>query len=370
MFTITAKIKISPSLSQQQLLSDTMNAYTAACNFVSAYIFQSHNLVQASVNRVVYYDIRNDFNLRSQMAQSVQKTVIARYKTIQETTNKWIQPRFNKPQYDLVWNRDYSLIDGMFSVNTLQGRIKVNFNSEGMEQYFDGSWQFGTAKLVNKHNKWFLHIPMSKDIPLVEDFDICHVVGVDLGVNFLATAYDSCAKTTFFNGRQIKERRGRYKEIRRQLQHKQTASARRRLKAIGQRENRWISDINHRVAKALVESHPVGTLFVLEDLTGIRTATEKVQRKHRYEIVSWSFYDFRQKLTYKAWKRGSKVKVFDPRYTSQTCPICGHTERANRDKKNHIFVCKNCDYHSNDDRIGAMNLYRKGIEYLSTVTGE
>ena len=78
MFTITAKIKISPSLSQQQLLSDTMNAYTAACNFVSVYIFQSHDLVQASVNRVVYYDIRNDFNLRSHMAQSVQKTVIAR----------------------------------------------------------------------------------------------------------------------------------------------------------------------------------------------------------------------------------------------------------------------------------------------------
>ena len=79
---------------------------------------------------------------------------------------------------------------------------------------------------------------MSKDIPLVEDFDICHVVGVDLGVNFLATAYDSFGKTTFFNGRQIKDRRSRYKEIRRQLQHKQTASARRRLKAIGQRENR------------------------------------------------------------------------------------------------------------------------------------
>ncbi|MBR6012247.1 MAG: transposase [Selenomonadaceae bacterium] len=81
-------------------------------------------------------------------------------------------------------------------------------------------------------------------------------------------------------------------------------------------------------------------------------------------------HDFRQKLTYKVWKHGSKVKVFDPRYTSQTCPICGHTERANRDKKKHIFVCKNCYYHSNDDRIGAVNLYRKEIEYSSTVTGE
>ena len=29
------------------------------------------------------------------------------------------------------------------------------------------------------------------------------------------------------------------------------------------------------------------------------------------------------------------------------------------------FTCKNCGYTSNDDRIGAMNLYRMGINYLA-----
>lgn len=38
---------------------------------------------------------------------------------------------------------------------------------------------------------------------------------------------------------------------------------------------------------------------------------------------------------------------------------CGHTEKANRNKKNN-----NCGYQSIDDRIGAMNLYRTGINYL------
>lgn len=90
----------------------------------------------------------------------------------------------------------------------------------------------------------------------------------------------------------------------------------------------------------------------------------------RYEIVSWSFYDLRQKIEYKAKLNGSKVVAVDPKYTSQTCPKCGHVEKGNRDKKRHIFVCQNCGYHSNDDRIGAMNLHRKGIEYLSAVAGE
>lgn len=81
-------------------------------------------------------------------------------------------------------------------------------------------------------------------------------------------------------------------------------------------------------------------------------------------MVSWSYYDLEQKLIYKARENGQKVIKVNPKYTSQTCPKCGHIEKENRDKKNHIFCCKACGYKSNDDRIGAMNLYRMGIEYL------
>ena len=76
------------------------------------------------------------------------------------------------------------------------------------------------------------------------------------------------------------------------------------MKAIGQRENRWMQDINHQVSKALVEN------------------------------------------------------------TSQCCPVCGHTDKSNRNKRIHLFACKNCGHKSNDDRIGAMNLYRMEINYL------
>lgn len=47
------------------------------------------------------------------------------------------------------------------------------------------------------------------------------------------------------------------------------------------------------------------------------------------------------------------------------CPICKHIEKSNRNKKIHLFSCKNCNYKSNDDRIGAMNLYDMGIDYLT-----
>ena len=364
--TITAKVQIVATDTDKVLLNETMSVYCDACNYVSDYVFRTHDLKQISLNKILYSTLREKFSLKSQMAQSVFKTVIARYKTILENQNEWIKPSFKKPQYDLVWNRDYSLTQNCFSVNTLNGRVKLPYFAEGMSKYFNHSiYKFGTAKLVNKHGKYYLHIPVTYEVEESNISDICNVVGIDRGINFVVATYDSKHKSGFVNGKAIKQKRADYSRLRKELQMRHTPSSRRRLKAIGQRENRWMQDINHQVSKALATGNPKHTLFVLEDLTSIRNVTERVKTKNRYVSVSWSFYDLEQKLIYKAKQNQSSVIKVDPRYTSQCCPACGHTEKSNRNKKIHLFTCKNCGYTSNGDRIGAMNLYRMGINYLA-----
>ena len=363
--TVTAKIQISVNTDGKILLDETMSVYSEACNYVADYVFRTHDLKQLSLNKALYSTLRDKFGLKSQMAQSVFKTVIARYRTILENQKEWIKPNFKKPQYDLVWNRDYSLTQNCFSVNTLNGRVKLPYFAKGMSKYFDHTiYRFGTAKLVNKHGKYFLHIPVTYDIKESNISDICNVVGIDRGINFIVATYDSKHKSGFVSGKAIKQKRANYSKLRKELQMRRTPSARRRLLAIGQRENRWMQDVNHQVSKALVMNNPKHTLFVLEDLSGVRSATERVRTKDRYVSVSWSFFDLEQKLIYKAKRNQSTVIKVNPRYTSQCCPVCGHIEKANRNKKLHLFTCKNCGYKSNDDRIGAMNLYRMGIGYL------
>ena len=364
--TITAKIQLHSTDEQLSLLIDTARAYTKACNFVSKHIYKTHDLTMTSVNKALYQTIRKTFGLKSQMTQSAIKTVIARYKSLESNEHEWTNVVFHSYEYDLVWNRDYSLSkDGTFSLNTLSGRVKTTFDKLGMEQFFDGKWKFGTAKLVNKHGKLFLHVSVTKTFNLLTDSDVSSIVGVDRGIRFLVTSYDTNGKTTFYSGAQVKQKRAHYKDLRSELQRKQTSSARKRLKQIGQRENRWMRDVNHCVSKALVETNPSGTLFVLEDLTGIRAVTEGVRLKDRYVSVSWAYYDLEQKLKYKAYMHGDKVIKVNAAYTSQTCPECGHVYAGNRDKHNHIFKCRKCGYTSNDDRIGAMNLCWKGMEYLA-----
>lgn len=218
--TITAKVRIYPNDEQVNLLQATIQQIRNALNCVSHYIYHNNCLAQRKIHDDLYYHLRKTFNLKSQMAQSVIKTAIAKYKSAKSNGNNFSLIKFKKPEYDLVWNRDYFLNKQQFSINTLDGRIYIAYETKSMEKYFDGTYTFGTAKLVYKHGKYFLHIPVTKDYIESNLSDISKVVGVDLGINFLATTYNSKGKTTFYNGKEVKSKRVKYKSLRKELQQR------------------------------------------------------------------------------------------------------------------------------------------------------
>ncbi len=61
--TLTAKIQIAVSDTDKKLLDTTMRAYREACNYVSEYIFETHILKQAALNKVLYHTLREKFAL-------------------------------------------------------------------------------------------------------------------------------------------------------------------------------------------------------------------------------------------------------------------------------------------------------------------
>ena len=99
---ITAKIQVVATDEDKAVLDKTMAVYREACSYVSEHVFRTHDLKQFSLNKALYPTLRAEFGLKSQMTQSVFKTVIARYKTILENQKEWIKPSFKKPQYALV----------------------------------------------------------------------------------------------------------------------------------------------------------------------------------------------------------------------------------------------------------------------------
>lgn len=389
--TKTIKLRIYVTPEQEMLFRQMTEQYRQACNFVSQYIFDNQfNMAYQSLNKKLYSDLRKLFGLKSQLAQSSIKTAISRYKTIKQQlfqnpyrykdengnwqritkTLEWLWKPvlFRRPQADLVRNRDYSFVDDeqVLSINTLGKRTKCTFEGEHFSEYLDGSYDLGTAKLVELKGLWYLHIPVTK---IVEDFQnehVRHVVGIDHGLRFLTVSYDEQGKTEFVSGRKIATKRHKFQEVRKQLQSKGTKAAKRRLKAISGRENRWMSDMNHQISKTLVQKYGKDTLFVLEDLTGVSFEENKLSQnaKRNYDLRSWAFYQLEQFLTYKAHENRSEVLKVSARYTSQRCPKCGTIHKGSRDHHKHLYSCQ-CGYKSNDDRIGAMNIQLLGTMWIS-----
>ena len=396
-FTKTVKIHIHPDETAAAMFVELTAAYCDACNMISEYVFNNGFVLNfIKLQEKLYAAVRENTPLKAQMTISALKTVTARYKTVKEQlsqhpykyrdekgdwhyiarTLEWLcRPvRFGRPQADLVRNRDYSFVENgtMISINTLGKRVKVSFDvPECFREYFkeDSPWSFGTAKLVSLKGEWYLHIPASKVLPDTEAaMKPSHVVGIDRGLRFLAAAYDEAGDTSFFSGKKILEKRKRFNEVRAQLQAKGTRSAKRVLKRISGRENRWMSDVNHQISKTLVRKYGAGTLFVIEDLTEAtfcdrNLSTRSAQGKN--ELRSWAFYQLEQYLSYKAAETGSFVLKVPADYTSQRCPKCGRIHKANRDHEKHEYLCDACGYRSNDDRVGAMNLYTLGTMYVS-----
>ena len=394
--SITIKIKIKPqSIFDTKALALSMEQYRKACNEVSKFMFNhDFEMSQAKLNRALYHRLRTNYGLKAQMAQSAIRTVVARYRTVKTQLAQhpyrynsgkqdqfgndiwqfaprdldwlWSPINFKRPQLDLQRSRDWSVkADHVMSINTVHGRIKVLFTCQGFDQYLDDTWKFGMAKILQSGDKWYMHISATKELPDYVKESSQHVVGIDRGLRFLATAYDEKGKTKFFRGQEVIRKRRKFEKLRAQLQAKGTKSAKRRLKKIGQRENRWMTDINHQLSKTLVDHYGPHTLFVLENLVNVRLSTEKVAKNKRYEQVSWAFFQLGQFLTYKAHLNGSEVVQVSAKYTSQRCPKCGRIWKNNRKHDYHLYVCDRCGYKSNDDRIGAMNIQLLGTQYVS-----
>ena len=120
------------------------------------------------------------------------------------------------------------------------------------------------------------------------------------------------------------------------------------------KNRRYYGMLEHEIKSSIdsyIKSIDDETLTVLEKLdikefNNSRKANEKRSmfargqlQKKLMETLNWKGYDF---------------KEIEPDYTSQCCPICSYTDKANRDSKS--FKCQCCGYEADADYVGALNI--------------
>jgi putative transposase len=382
---LTAKLKLHTSPAQFQALRQTQLAFRAALNMVSRYAFAHGKMSnQQALQREMYAEIRAVYHLPAQMACNVPRQVGATYRTLWTKvkqnaalrqagkTKKRYKgldqaPTYVSPTLTYNFQRDYSLkTEQRVSILTLGGRIVVPYSGYVKHiALLEHGATIGAAKLwYDKPRKQF-YLLVSLQVEVTDPTPVTHtsVIGVDVGQRYLAVTTDTKGRTAFFSGKAVRAKADHFARLRKRLQRKGTRSATRRLIAISGRERRLKLHTNHTIAKRIRDQHP-HSIIGLENLTDIRERTRrkrgkkasKKQRRANQHASKWAFAELHSFIAYKALLAGSMTVKVDADFTSQACPMCGYTSKANRPNNGLLFVCQNCQYVLHADLVGARNV--------------
>jgi IS605 OrfB family transposase len=340
----TVKLKLT---SETTRFTEVATNYRNACNWLSPIVFALRKpSTPAQLSKEFYTTIREKFQLPSQVTCSLFRHVVSTYRTM-KSNKQWELAIFKKLIVPLCWRRDFSVTSK--SPLSIWGK-PVTFQSKEIPV---GQWS--DSKLKYSGRQWYLCLTVEIDIPDVKTKGT--IVGVDSGIKNILTATDKKTnKTLYISGSVLNHRRLCLRQTKAKVASVGTPSAHRLLKRLSGREKSVTQHLIHTASKQLVafaESVDARSI-VMEDLTGIRKSKKPTHHKQRARNNRWPFRQCQFYISYKAAAKGIGVEFVSPAHTSQSCPICGHTEKANRNGLK--FRCVICNFCDNSDRVGSINI--------------
>jgi putative transposase len=342
-------------LPHEKALIETIRIYSEISKYTVDVGFKNKTFNKVDLHKQTYYKIRKKYpNFPSALVQTVRDVS---FETLKRTKFK---KKIKIKQYTSIRldkrNLDVNLKDNIISISSISGSLKIQFKDHPqILKYKD--WKPIAGTLSYKCGNLFLNLIVEKETPKKIDLKEVkedEILGIDRGINNILVCSNTKSFNIFFHSKHLKRIKGQYQYLKPILQSKGTRSAKRHLKRLSGREQRFVFDTNHCLSKMLANSD--FKVFVLEDLK--RMTKKKLGKKFNRKLGNWSFRQFEMFLRYKCEALGKIVLNVNPKYTSQTCSVCGHQEKANRN--GNIFKCKKCGFELHSDLNAARNIANLG----------
>lgn len=368
---VTVAVKLLPTPEQALALAATLRACNEACGWISEVAYAGSVFDRNGLQQAVYSRVRGESGLGAQATVRCVKKVVDAYATLHaqqtagrarneggarlvEVLGKPIRfGRFSAQPFDdrmLSWRHDARTV----SIWTLGGRVKdLTFtgNPEHLKQIAES--RKGESDLVYRNRMWFLYACCEVEPEPLNTAPV-DFIGVDRGMVNLATSSDGAN----YSGRKLCRYQRQAQRKRAELQAKQSRSAKRRLARRRKKESRHAAQINHEIANGIVSvAQRTDRGIALEQLRGIRERG-RFRRDRRDAFHKWPFHQFGAFLQYKAQRAGVPFVEVDAHYTSQMCPRCGYTARANRPERD-LFCCRRCGLAGPADHVAAVNVRQR-----------
>ena len=224
--------------------------------------------------------------------------------------------------------------------NGLQRFIKLPLeHHKCYNRYLKAGWRVKRALCVEWRDGKIIFVKyMEKEAPKVEALPL-KAIGIDLGINKLITDSEGNLYGTEF------------KAMLNALQRKEQGSKswQKQLTTI---KNYINKEIKH-LAQTLDDKG--FNALVAENLRYLTLNTKsRLSKKTRKYLSHWNLQQVYRRLGDLCEVQGLHFARVSPSYTSQTCPVCNHTDKRNRNGEH--FKCLKCDYKDDADKVGAVNV--------------
>ncbi|NES64846.1 MAG: IS200/IS605 family element transposase accessory protein TnpB [Okeania sp. SIO2D1] len=258
-------------------------------------------------------------------------------------------PKFGFPVFKKKGKKDSFYLEG--SIKILRGNY-IKLPRIGIVKTYEilPSVPVKNVRISKRAGEWYISFKYDecKPKPLSKKRAI---IGVDVGINALATCSD---RTTYANVKAYKQAKKRLTRYQRRVQKKEPGS-KNRAKAVKKlaKTHKKVADIRadalHKLTTWLAKNH---STIVIEDLN-----VSGMLKNHKLAsaIADCGFYEFKRQLIYKCEWYESQLVIADRFYpSSQICSHCGHQQKMPLHER--TYNCANCGFQADRDFNAAVNL--------------
>jgi IS605 OrfB family transposase len=209
-------------------------------------------------------------------------------------------------------------------------------------------------------NKYFIHYPVdidwypeddrrnNKQVKLTSDGGE-RIISLDPGVRKFLVGYDPSGSSIFIG-------EGASLEISNLLYAIDQTTDKKTLFHLWKQVKNLVNELHWKTISFLIENYDV---IILPDFrVSQMIRSKKLARITKRLMSMFSFYQFREKLTYKCKTYNKKLIIVDESYTSCTCGSCGNITHM---KGKELFICAYCKLKIDRDASGGRNIFIKNV---------
>lgn len=315
-----------------------------------------------------FIDLNNRFNKRKKAYEWTeaqdQRAALYGIRNLCDGIQRWVDKQNRFPKFKKRGSRQSYTLEGVL-VRVEGKRIRLpKIGWIGMFQALRFEGEIKLVTISRTARRWFVSITVHTGTPKnPRDTRGLPVVGVDVGINTLATLDDG---RHYPNPKPLKRYERKLKREQRRLSKKTFLSNN------YYKQKRKVERLHYKVACIRKDAQHKATTDILSNASAIGIETLKIANLLKNRNIARALSDsalggFLERLKSKADLLGIPV-IEAPQFfaSSKTCSHCGH-KKAELSLSERTYHCDKCNYQTDRDINAAMNLKHLAVGHAESL---